>query len=430
VTRPSVALLPAGETIEDFLDPLGLSFEDFRDEMTGGWLFGYAEALQAAGVRPVIVCVSRSRGGALRDVHRPTGAALWRLPRPRVNALLHGAAAASVPVHMTDDPPLWRRGLRSPPRHLAWMLATPINAVARVTRHECFGAILCQDYEQPRFDACVAVGRLLRVAVFGSFQGADQALSPLERPLRPLAMRAATGLIAGSREEVARVRARYRMAPERVARIFNPLDTEPWRAGDGQAVRSELDIGPDAWVVAWHGRVERHKKGLDVLLDAWSRVRATPGDRDRVLLLVGTGRDAGWLRDELAGRGWACVRWLDRYVLDKREIGRYLSAADVYVFPSRLEGFPVALVEAMACGLPVVAAEAHGVADILEGGQASGGIVAPVGDDVALADGLLRLWGDPALGVTLGTRAAERAERAFSTAAVGRQLRSFLLGRG
>lgn len=431
MTDHAVALLPAGETIDDFLDPLGLTFEDFREGMTGGWLFGYVEALQSAGVRPVIVCVSRSVGSPVREVHRPTGAALWRLPRPRVNAVLHDAAAAAAPEHAGQQPQLWRRVLRSPPRHLAWLLATPMRGLARVARLERLTAILCQDYEQPRFDASVVLGRLLGIPVFGSFQGADRALSPLERAVRPLTMRAAAGLIAGSQDEVTRVRARYSVAPERVARIFNPLDTAPWRVGNGEAARAELNnIDPAAWVAAWHGRVERHKKGLDVLLEAWSRVRAAPGGRDRVLLLVGTGRDAGWLRDELAGGDWACVRWLDRYVLDKRELGRLLSAADAYVFPSRLEGFPVALVEGMACGLPVVAAEAHGVTDILEGREASGGIVVPAGDSAALAEGLLRLLADPSLAATLGRRAGERAERAFSTPAVGSQLRSFLLGRG
>jgi glycosyltransferase involved in cell wall biosynthesis len=429
VSAPAVALLPAGETIEDFLDPLGLTFAQLRDELTGGWLFGYADALRRAGMRPSIVCVSRDAGRPVRDVHRPTGAALWRLPRPRVNALAQRAArAAAGPA--ADDPPLWARALRSPPRHAAWLLSSPVLAIARLARHERWDAMICQDYEQPRFDACVALGRALGIPVFGSFQGAERALSPLERPLRPLAIRAAAGLIAGPAGEVSRLRARYDLPPERVARIFNPLDTAPWATGDRATARAQLDIAPDAWVAAWHGRVERHKKGLDVLLDAWERVLAAPGDRPRVLLLVGTGRDAGWLRGELARHGWPGVCWVDRYLLDKSAIAARLAAADAYVFPSRLEGFPVAPVEAMACGLPVVAAGATGVADILEGGERAGGIVVPVGDAAALADALLRLWSDPAFSAALGERAAGRAEHAFSVEAVGAQLRRFVLERG
>lgn len=427
MSAPVVALLPAGETIEDFLDPLGLTFDDYRDELTGGWLFGYAEGLRAAGLQPSIVCISRYAKAPIRDVHRPTGTWLWRLPRPRVNALAHLAERCAVAPGV-EDPPLWRRALRSPPRHVAWLLSSPVVALVRLARHERWAAIVCQDYEQPRFDACVALGRALGIPVFGSFQGAERAASPLERPLRPLTIRAATGFIVGPRSEVARLRARYELPPERVARIFNPLDTAPWRTGDRTAARVELEISADAWVAAWHGRVEREKKGLDVLLDAWARVLAAAGDRPRVLLLVGTGRDADWLRGELDRRHWRGVRWIDRYLLDKRSIAQQLAAADAYVFPSRLEGFPVAPVEAMACGLPVVAADAPGVADILEGGEAAGGIVVPVGDARALAEALIRLSADPTLGAVLGARAGERAEHAFSTAAVGRQLSSFLCG--
>lgn len=429
MSAPVVALLPAGETIEDFLDPLGLTFDDYRDEMTGGWLFGYAHALRTAGMRPSIVCVSREAEGVMRDVHRPTGTPLWRLPRPRVNALAHRAEHLAV-TRAAQDPPLWRRALRSPARHLAWLLSSPVGQLARLARYERWAAIICQDYEQPRFDACVALGRALSIPVFGSFQGADRATSPLERPLRGLTIRAASGFIVGPRSEVTRLRERYDLAPRRVARIFNPLDTEPWQAGARAAARAQLGIEPNAWVAAWHGRVERNKKGLDVLFDAWARVLAAPGTRSRVLLLIGTGGDAEWLRGEIARRGWPGVHWIDRYLLDKRSIARQLSAADTYVFPSRLEGFPVAPVEAMACGLPVVAAAAAGVADIFEGGESSGGVVVPVGDASALADALLRLCADPALEAAIGARARDRAQQAFSTAAVGRQLRPFLLGQG
>jgi len=75
-TRPTgagrpwrVAILPWGNLIEDFLDPLGVSLDDFARNMSGGWLFGYAAALRTAGMEPVIVCglgrVHRAGGGAL-----------------------------------------------------------------------------------------------------------------------------------------------------------------------------------------------------------------------------------------------------------------------------------------------------------------------------------------------------------------------------
>lgn len=77
-----LALLPWGDAIEDFLDTIGVSVDEFRADMTGGWLFGYAEALCQAGWRTVIYCISRGARRVERRRHGPTGATICRLPRP------------------------------------------------------------------------------------------------------------------------------------------------------------------------------------------------------------------------------------------------------------------------------------------------------------------------------------------------------------
>ena len=90
------------------------------------------------------------------------------------------------------------------------------------------------------------------------------------------------------------------------------------------------------------------------------------------------------------------VRWIDRFVHDREDLKTYLCAADVYTLPSRHEGFAIAPLEAMACGLPVVAADTSGVADLVPDGEASGGVVVPREDATALASALGRLLDDPA----------------------------------
>src|SRR5205814_10032047 len=108
---------------------------------------------------------------------------------------------------------------------------------------------------------------------------------------------------------------------------------------------------------------------------------------------------------------------------------RYLSAADAYALPSRSEGFAVAALEAMASGLPVVAADVSGVRELLES-EPQGGLVVPREDPVALADALERALLDPELGVRLGRGGRQRVREAYSTAVVGRQLRDFMTARG
>jgi starch synthase len=122
------------------------------------------------------------------------------------------------------------------------------------------------------------------------------------------------------------------------------------------------------------------------------------------------------------------VRWEDCWVRDRDVIRRYLSAADISVLSSRREGFPVAVVEAMACGLPVVATDVSGVIDAL--GDEPAGIVVPREDAAALAKALGRLLDDEPLRRQLGGRARRRVETEFSFQTVGCRLRAFMEERG
>ena len=181
-------------------------------------------------------------------------------------------------------------------REVVLYLTTPLRLLAHELRRENCDVILCQEYEYPRFDACVLLGRLMRLPVFATFQGGDYQRSRLERLLRPLTLRASAGLIIATQSEVRRVRARYGIPPAKVARIFNPVDLEVWSCADRSEARAELGISLDARVAVWHGRVSMWRKGLDILLEAWERVCSQRPAKDLRLLLVGTGKDAEELR--------------------------------------------------------------------------------------------------------------------------------------
>jgi glycosyltransferase involved in cell wall biosynthesis len=308
-------------------------------------------------------------------------------------------------------------------------LSTPLQPLVRELRRERCDVILCQEYEYPRFDVCVPLGRLLRLPVFATFQGAARAVGPVEYALRRLALHTCAGLIIGARSERERVRARYRVPPAKLAQIPNPVDVVAWQAMDRGQARTGLGIPAETRVVGWHGRVELLRKGLDVLLEAWKRIcDARPGV-PLLLLLVGTGRDASELRRRLASFPYDNIRWVNRYVHDRDLLVEHLSAVDVYAFPSRHEGFAVATLEAMACGLPVVAADAPGVSDLLEEGERSGGIVVPRGDTDALAGALGGLLDDAQQSRRLGARARRHVEQRFSLERIGTELRDFMVTR-
>jgi glycosyltransferase involved in cell wall biosynthesis len=399
---PTVAILPWGDVFTDWLDRLDVPLAAFVDGFTGSWMFGYVDALAEAGVRSLIVCVTRRVGAPVHATHRPSGASLVFLP----------AAALARPT--------WGRRLE---RHVTPYLATPPLALARLLRRHGCSAVLCQEYETPRFDVAVAVGRMLRIPVCATFQGGDYQLSRLERFVRPLTIGRARALIAASGREAERVRSRYGLV---VARVFNPVDVDAWRPGDRAAARARLGIPPRARVVAWHGQLQIERKGLDVLLAAWAELRRDLPGADLRLFLAGAGEDADALRSRLAEPSLAGVELLDRW-LGRDDLAQLLSAADVYAFPSRHEGFAIAPVEAMACGLPVVAAEGSGMSDLLAEPEEHGGVVVPAADSGALARALRALLEDEARRAALGGRARARAVSECSLAAVGHRLRSIVV---
>jgi len=437
--EPIIALLPWGDLFEDFFDTIGVSFETFRDEHMGSYMFGYINALKQAGVRTVLFFVSARVSTTLRFIHAPTGTPVCILPASKIylayRTLRRGARNASgveenqkfSEVYTADDT---RSSLlvtlKDVAKSFGSYLSIPLGLLAEEIRREGCNVILCQEYEHPRFDICVLWGKFMRLPVFVTFQGGDAPQSFIEKPWRSLAIKACNGLVIATQTEIDRVQSHYKVSSAKIARVFNPIDLSVWQARARHEARKALGIPPEAQVVVCHGRIEIERKGLDVLLDAWQQLSSERPGRDLRLLLVGTGSDASKLRQRIAQMKLQGVMWIDEFVRDRTIIQQYLSAADVYALPSRHEGFPVAPLEAMACGLPVVAADAQGVPDIFEQGEASGGLVVPRGDAKALALALGRVLDDKAIRHEMGRCARRRVEECFSLDTVGQQLRDFL----
>jgi starch synthase len=223
------------------------------------------------------------------------------------------------------------------------------------------------------------------------------------------------------------VREAYGVPSSRIAQIFNALEPSAFDAPSRESARAALGIPSGARVAVWHGRVEIAQKGVDVLLDAWQTVCEARPNEDLRLLMLGTGVDADWMRERLANGALHGVSWRDEYVQDRALLRMHLAAGDVFAFPSRHEGFAVAPLEAMACGLPIVAADAPGVPDLLSCGEACGGIMVPRGDVEAFAAALGRALDDEAWTRETGARARQRVADECAPDSVGRRLRDFLL---
>jgi glycosyltransferase involved in cell wall biosynthesis len=166
--------------------------------------------------------------------------------------------------------------------------------------------------------------------------------------------------------------------------------------------RQALGVPPEASMILWAGRLDP-VKGLRYLIDSFRTVASAVNAH---LLLAGGGK----LRDGLQ-------RHADREGLGKRvhllgprsDVVNLLQAADLFVFPSRTEGLPNALLEAMAAARPIVATNVPGCRDLIAHEQS--GLLVPYGDTSALAAAMIRLLRDPPLAGRLGRGAFESVLR-------------------
>ena len=422
---PTIAIVANVAALEDWI-PEELTLAQWLESETGGWMFNYADALTRAGACPVVVePVEAVRTPQLLS-HRPTGAAVWAVPPIRHLEAIREMERDPPARMRRSDPRSVARGLRA---HWQRYRTTPALPVLRGVRRMGCDAILCQDYESSAFDVCLAIGKALRIPTFASFQGVVWSTNVFERYSRRTILRASDGLIIGAQAEIGRVQQKYGLPDAKIANIPNPLDTALWRRDDPLRARCELGIAQDARVAISHGRIDIRDKGLDVMLAAWKRITSERPEQDLRLILLGYGPDTDAVRRLVKAEGLRGVS-LGEYVVDQAMLRRHLSAADVFAFCGRFEGFPVAPTEAMACGLPVVATAAAGIPDLFPDGERDGGAVVALDDTSALASHLTRFLDDPALARRVGQRAAQRAESFLSLDVVGRRLVEFMRARG
>jgi glycosyltransferase involved in cell wall biosynthesis len=242
---------------------------------------------------------------------------------------------------------------------------------------------------------------------------------PLPRPL--VAARAVAwstrfantvdAVVAPSLGLAARLRAQGVRRPIEV--VPTGVDLESFRPGDRAAARAALGLAADIPLLLYVGRLDR-EKNLALLLEAFERVAA--GHPTVELVLVGRGTWESALRRQAARLpSGSRVRFAGG--VPHEAVVRYYQAADLFVFASTTETQGLAVLEAMAVGLPVVAVRASGVEDAVVDGV-SGLLVAE--DPGLCADAVLEVLNDPGLAAKLAAGGREAALTVAATALAGR----------
>ncbi|MGB9885738.1 MAG: glycosyltransferase family 4 protein [Moorellales bacterium] len=203
---------------------------------------------------------------------------------------------------------------------------------------------------------------------------------------------------------------RRAVRPGRALVIPNGVDVSRY---EPKKRRPDASIQPSGGVtLAFVGRLTK-QKGLDLLLRALYYVAAELPKVGFRLLLVGDGPDRPVLEALARDLGLA-----DKicFLGFRDDVPDILARSDIFVLPSRYEGMPYALLEAMAASLPVIATDVGENAALLEGA----GIVVPPEDVLALSQALKALILDPLLRSELGSKAYDRARMFDSSEMAGR----------
>lgn len=197
------------------------------------------------------------------------------------------------------------------------------------------------------------------------------------------------------------------ISAEKIAVIDNGVDVRRYRqVVDRAAVRQSLGLDEGDQVAAVVATFKRQKGHCYLIEAAAAVVEQFPNLH---ILLIGDGE----LHPELKAQTEALG--LERHIHflgTRHDVPELLATSDFFVLPSLWEGLSMALVEAMASGLPVIATEVSGTNQVMAAGET--GWLVPPGDSQRLAEAMVELLADPARAQMMAAAASQRVERYFS----------------
>jgi len=206
---------------------------------------------------------------------------------------------------------------------------------------------------------------------------------------------------------------RERVPSSKITVIRNGIALDVFQPRPKREARGAFGIPPDAQVIGGAGRLDP-QKGFSFLVEAMPEILRT--QPRAMLVIAGEGAERGAL-EGLASRLGVGERV--RFIGRTEDMAGFMSALDIFALPSLWEGLPHVVMEAMACGCPVVAARVGGVSELIAEGVT--GITVQPQCPKALAEGISRLLDDDHVRLGMGREARAVAQREFDFMKMVRQ---------
>ncbi len=208
----------------------------------------------------------------------------------------------------------------------------------------------------------------------------------------------------------------FKINKKRIHIINNPIDINRSNYLSNEEVAEEF-FNEDAPIILSVGRLSK-EKGVEYLLKAFSLLKDRSNAR---LVILGEGKEEANLKKLSKELG------IDKKVFFlgfKDNPYKYMKRSTIFVFPSLYESFGIAMVEAMSCGVPVIATKSYeGIENIIEHERT--GLLVNVGDEHAIAESMLRLLDDDGLRRSL-SKEAEKKLLNYSVEKIAKQYKAVL----
>lgn len=189
--------------------------------------------------------------------------------------------------------------------------------------------------------------------------------------------------------------------------IYNSAETVNTKnIKDKKELLLELNIPDESIIIGFIGRIDFNEKGLDILLEAFKELKQNYNSL--FLILVGNGQNENEVRTYFQKNHLTAL-----LVPAKTDITEFLNILDIFVLPSRVDPFPLILLEASLMKIPIIASNVDGIPEIID--DEENGLLFEAGNIEELKKKIIRLYNDKELSKKLAENLKKKVSEYFTT---------------
>jgi len=412
---------------EDFYEKHGINLKTYLLNYKDEWSFFYASLLKSLGFKPIFYFITCKC--SINIAKHITGAYVRYFKCTRLFRLYRGILSLirktlSIYLNRND------KSLRSLSlRIIHWFFRSFEDGIATINPMMIKALIVdkpmfvyVQEYESFRFDIVALICWLLDIPAVAQYHGMKPNASQI---FKGITMRLVNYLLCTTKLECERLQRYYKVSSKRIMYIPNFVDTDFFKPIDSKTkIRSVLGLDPNDFIILFIGRLDNAHKNVKALLQVLYEFRKK-GLMNIKLIIIGKGPDELMLKKYASKLKLGNAVRFEGFV-PREKLPLYYNVADIFVLPSNYEGFPIVLLEALSCGLPVIATNVGGVAEVLPQELKEPGYLVPPKNIKALMEAIHKAYQNRSMLIALSNTCRQYVTKNYSLYAVKRKFKYFI----